>query len=161
MAQSSESNYRHLPCYIASTRSVLNPNKTDLKSFGHAIAFALHPTNWRSRRIYSTSNSRFIQYGLDKIKSPLFPNKIAGLEDKLHYKINLFSFDDAFGYKRYAQYISKRFYPEEINLLFWDGWYTWIKHFSRLFADTKKYFVFIIWIVYVYIFWFTTCTVKR
>ena len=69
-----------------------------------------------------------------------FLNEIPGIEDKLHYRINLFSFDEAFGYKRYAQYISKRFYPEEINLLFWDGRYAWIKHFSRLFADTTKCF---------------------
>ena len=144
MAQSSESDYRLLPSYIASTRSVLNPRNNDLKSFGQAIAFALHPRDWRSRRVYSASNSRFIQHGLDRIKYPVLPNEIPGFEDKLHYLINLFSFDDAFGYKRYAQYISKRFYPEEINLLFWDGRYAWIKHFSRVFADTTKYFVFII-----------------
>ena len=117
MAQSSESDYRLVPSYIASARSVLNPRNNYLKSFRHAIAFALHPTDWRSRRVYSASNSRFIIHGLDKIKYPVFPNEIPGLEDKLHYRINLFSFDDAFGYKRYAQYISKRFYPEEINLL--------------------------------------------
>ena len=138
MAQGSESDYRLLPSFIASTRSVLNPRNNDLKSFGHA--FALHPTDWKSRKVYSASNSRFIQYGLDNIKYPFFSNEIPGIEDKLHYKINLFSFDDAFGYKRYAQYISKPFYPEEINLFFWDGRYAWIKHFSRLFADTTKYF---------------------
>ena len=144
MAQGSESDYRLLPSFIASTLSVLNPRNNDLKSFGHAIAFVLHPTDWRYRRVFSASNSRFIEHGLDKIKYPVLPNEIPGLEDKLHYRINLFSFDDAFGYKRYAQYISKRYYPEEINLLFWDGRYAWIKHFSRLFADTTKYFAFII-----------------
>ena len=140
MAQGSESDYRLLPSFIASTRSVLNPRNNDLKSFGHAIAFALHPTDWKSRKVYSASNIRFSQDGLDKIKYPVLPNEIPGIENKLYYRINLFSFDDAFGYKRYAQYISKRFYPEEINLLLWDGRYAWIKHFSRLFADTTKYF---------------------
>ena len=118
MAQGSESDYRLLPSFIASTRSVLNPRNNDLKSFGHAIAFALHPTDWRSRRVYSASNSRFIEHGIDKIKHPVLPNVIPGLEDKLHYRINLFSFDDAFGYKRYAQYISIRFYHKEINFFF-------------------------------------------
>ena len=121
MAQGSESDYRLLPSFIASTRSVLNPRNNNLKSFGHDFAFALYPTDWRSRRVYSASNSRFIEHGLDKIKYPVLPNEIPGLENKLHYKINLFLFDDAFGYKRYAQYISKRFYHEEINPLFGTG----------------------------------------
>ena len=38
MALGSESDYRLLPSFIASTRSVLNPRNNDLKSFGHAIA---------------------------------------------------------------------------------------------------------------------------
>ena len=139
MAQGSESDYRLLPSFIASTRSVLNPRNNDLKSFGHAIVFALHPTDWKSRIVHSSSNSRFSQHGLDKIKYPVLPNEIPGIQDKLHYRINFFV-DDAFGYTPYAQYISKRFYPEEINLFFWDRRYAWIKHFSRLFAETTKYF---------------------
>ena len=118
MPHRSESDYRLLPSFIASTLSVLNPRNNDLKSFGHAIAFAIHPTDCSSRRVYLSSNSRFIQHWLGKIKYPVLPNKIAGLEDKLNYRINLFSFDDAFGYNRYAQYILKRFYFEEINRLF-------------------------------------------
>ena len=73
-----------------------------------------------------------------------FYRMIPELENKLYYRINLFSLDDAFRYNRYAMYISKRFYPDEINLLFWDGRYAWKKHFSRLFADTTEYFAFII-----------------
>ena len=115
MAQGSESDYRLLPSFIASTRTVLNPQNNDLQSFGHSIVFALHPTDWKCRKVYSASNSRFIQHGLDKIKYPVLPNEIPGIEDKLHYRINLFAFDDAFGYKRYAQYISKRFYIVEIK----------------------------------------------
>ena len=85
MALGSESDYRLLPSFIASTRSVLNPRNNDLKSFGHhAIAFALHPTDWKSRKVYSASNSRFSQHGLDKIKYPVLPNEIPGIEDKLH-----------------------------------------------------------------------------
>ena len=80
-------------------------------------------------------------------------NEIPELEDKLQLRINIFSFDDAFGYKRYAVYISKRCYMEEINLLFWDGRYAWIQYFSRLFFDTTKYFSFIIWIVLFYNFY--------
>ena len=68
MAHSSSSDYRLLLSYIILTRSVLNPRNNDLKSFGHATAFALDQTDWMSRRVYSASNDRFIQDGLDKIK---------------------------------------------------------------------------------------------
>ena len=90
MAQCSESNYRLLPSFIVSTRSVLNPMNNDLKSFLHAIAFALHPTDWRSLRIFSASNSRFIQHGLDKIQYPVLPNDIPTLGERLNIRINLF-----------------------------------------------------------------------
>ncbi len=86
------------------------------------------------------------KWKLDSLKYPVLPNKIPELEDKLKLRINLFSFDDAFGYKRYALYISKRYYNEKINLLFWDGRYARIKHFSRLFFDTTKYVAYI-WVV--------------
>ena len=142
----SESDYRLLPLFIALILSVLNPRNNDLKSFGHAIAFALHPTDWRCRRVYSASNTRFSQHGLDKIKYLVLLNEIPELKHKLHMKINLFSFDDAFGYKRYAQYISKHNYPEEINFLYWDGRYVWIKHFVRIFSDTTKYWLYLFYL---------------
>ena len=90
MAQGSESDYRLLPLFIVSTRSFLNPLNNDLKSFGHAIAFALHLTIWRSRKNFSTSNSRFIQHGLDKIQYSVLLNDIPTLEERLQIKISLF-----------------------------------------------------------------------
>ena len=142
MAQNSESDYRLLPSYILSTRSVLNPINQDLKSFGHAIVFAHHPTDWNARRGQPAKEERFIKHGLDKIKYPVFPCEIPELENQLRIRINLFSFDDPSGYRRYAMYVSKSDYIEEINLLYWDGRYAWIKHFSRLFYDTMKYVFF-------------------
>ena len=57
MTHRSESDYRILPSFIASTLLVLNPRNNELKSFGHAIAFTLHPTDWSSLRVYLASNS--------------------------------------------------------------------------------------------------------
>ena len=74
MAHGRESDYRLLLSFIASTLSVLNPRNNDLKSFEHAISFALHPTDWRCRRVYSASNNRFCQHGLGNIKYPVLPN---------------------------------------------------------------------------------------
>ena len=66
------------------------------------------------------------------------PNDIPELEMRLQLRINLFSFDDPLGYMRFAMYISKKSFKLEINLLYWDGRYAWIKHISRLFCDTTK-----------------------
>ena len=76
MAQGSESKYRLIPSFIALTRSVFNQRNNDLKRFGHAIAFALHPRDCRFRRVYSASNRRFIEHELDKIKYPILLNEI-------------------------------------------------------------------------------------
>ena len=138
MAQGSESDYWLLPSFIVSTRSVLNPRNRDLKSFGHAIIFAHHPTDWRLHRGHPANKSRFHQHSLNSIKYPVLPNDIFTLEERLRLRINLFSFEDALGYKRFAMYISKMSFKMEINLLLWYGRYAWIKHFSRLFCDTTK-----------------------
>ena len=90
MAQGSESDYRLSPSIIASTLSVLNPMNNDLKNFGHGIAFALHSIDWSPRRVFSATNNGFIIHKLDKIKYPVLHNKIVELENKLHYRINLF-----------------------------------------------------------------------
>ena len=86
----------------------------------------------------SASNNRFIQQELDKIKYSVLPNDITSLEERLQLRINLFLFEDTLGYKRFAMYISKTSFKMEINLLYWDGRYAWIKHISRLFCDTTK-----------------------
>ena len=118
MAQNSESDYRLLPSFILSTRSVLNPINQDVKSFGHAIVFAHHPTDWNASRGQPAKEERLIQHGLDKIKYSVLPCEIPNLENQLRMRINLFSFDDPSGYWRYAMYISKSDFIEEINLLY-------------------------------------------
>ena len=139
MAQSSESDYRLLPSFILSTRLVLNPINQDLKSFGHAIVFAHHPTDKNASRGQPAKEERLIQYGFDQIKYPVLPCEIPNLENQLRMRINLFTFDDPSGYRRYAMYISKSDFIEEINLLYCDKQYAWIKHFCQLFYDTMKY----------------------
>ena len=73
MAQNSESDYRLLPSYILSTRSVLNPINQNLNSFVHAIVFAHHPTDWIACQKQPAKEKRLIQHGLDKINNPVLP----------------------------------------------------------------------------------------
>ena len=70
-----KSDYRLLPSFIASTRSVLNPMNCDVKSFGDSIVFAPHPTDWNSDRRKPANNNRFIQHDLDSDKYPVFRMK--------------------------------------------------------------------------------------
>ena len=90
MAQNNESDYRLLPSSILSTRSVLNPINQDLKSFGHAIVFAHHPTGWNACRGQPAKEERLIQHGLDKIKYRVLPCEIPKLEIQLRTRINRF-----------------------------------------------------------------------
>ena len=53
--------------------------------------------------------------------------------------INLISYYDDEGRARYPLYISRRNSPTEIDLLYFDGHYAWIKNFSRLFSDLTKH----------------------
>ena len=154
MSQNIESDNRHLPSYILSTRSVLNPINKNLQSFGNAIVFAHHPTDWNASRWQPAKKERLIQHGLDKIKYPVLPFEIPNLENKLRIRINLLSFDHLSGYRRYAIYISKSEFIDEINLFYFDWRYAWTTHFFRLFYDTIKsvvlwillrYFIFTLW----------------
>ena len=123
MEQNSESDHRLLPSYILSTRSVLNPINQDLNSFGHAIVFAYHPTDWNARREQPAKEKRLIKHGLDKIKYPVLPCEVPKLENQLRMRINHFSFDDPSGYRRYAMYISiSKSDFLEVNQSFLLGW---------------------------------------
>ena len=79
MAHGSEYSYRILQLFIASTLSVLNPRNNDLERFRKENAFALHKIDWRSYRVFSATNSRFIKHEINKIKYSILPNKIPGL----------------------------------------------------------------------------------
>ena len=75
-----KSDYRLLPSFIVSTRSVLNPINRDVKSFGRAIVVASHPTDWNSDRSQPANNNRFIQHELDSVKYPVVLNEISELK---------------------------------------------------------------------------------
>jgi len=134
--QVGESDFRLLPKFLKSKNAILNPQNNDQRSFGYAISYSFHPSDWRNNW---SIKDRFIQHGLDKIKYPVHPEDIPMLENQLNIRINLFSFIDQGGYKRYSLYISKKYKPDEVNLLYWEGRFAWIKYMSRLFCDARKY----------------------
>ena len=147
MSLHNESDFRLLPTFIQLKRAILNPMNTDNCSFGHAIVLFFHPNEWNIRKSQITLTSRlkdkFAQLGLDKIHYPVQIQDIPSIEDQLNIRINVFSFADTAGYKRHSLYISKNYKPEEVNLLYWEGRFAWIKFLSRLFHDIIKYVILI------------------
>ena len=138
----SESDFRLLPKFLQSKTAILNPQNNDLRSFGYAIIYAFHPSDWYYSRSHIPLEERFAQHGLDKINYPVKIQDIPSLEEQLNIRINVFSFIDGSGFKRCSLYISKKYKKEEVNLLYWDGRFAWIKFLSRLFFDARKYVFF-------------------
>ena len=139
MSSTSVSDFRLLPRYLISKRAILNPTNTDHCSFGYAIMFSFHPNDWKLYKYKPDMDGNFEKHGLHKIKYPVLFEEIPAIEEQLHIRINIFTFDDSAGFLRHSLYISKKFKPEEVNLLYWENRYALIKHFSRLFSDVRKY----------------------
>jgi hypothetical protein len=138
MELTAECDYRMLPKYLISKRAILNPRNNDHRSFGYAIMFSLNPKDWRMYALNPQNDNQFHQHGLDKIKYPVLIDEIPACEEQLNIRINVFTFNDAAGFNRYPLYISKKYKPDEVNLLYWEGRYALIKYFSRLFSDVRK-----------------------
>ena len=138
MELTAECDYRILPKYLISKRAILNPRNNDHRSFGYAIMFPLNPKDWRMYALNPQNDNKFHQHGLDKIKYPVLIDEIPACEEQLNIRINVFTFNDATGFNRYPLYISKKYKPNEVNLLYWEGRYSLIKYFSRLFSDVRK-----------------------
>ena len=101
--------------------------------------FALNPNDWRISSSKPAKNINFEKLGLNKIKYLLLLDEVTACEEQLNIRINVFTFDNTAGFKRHSQYISKKFKPQNVNFLYWEGRYALIKYFTRLFLDVRKY----------------------
>ena len=132
------SDYRLLPKVLVSKRAILNPTNIDHRSCGYAIMFAQNPKDWKEYSSKPSMDIHFEQLGLNKIKYPVLLNKVPACDEQLNIGINVFTFDDAAAFKRHFHYISRKFKPQEVNLLYWKGRYALIKYVSRLLSDVQK-----------------------
>ena len=138
--------YKVLPEFLKNKRAIINVENRDNRCFGYAIAAALvaleeHPPAAVRQHpgrpgIYA---EHFQKYGLHDIHYPVEPERMPEMENKLNLKINVFSFYDDEGLARFPLYISKRpHFAQEIDLLYWDEHYAWIKSFSAFIYDLSK-----------------------
>ena len=105
--------------------------------------FYLHPNYWKMFKSKPNLYVNFEKDGSNQINYRMLLEEKPALEDHLDIRISVYSFDDSSGLKRHSQYISPKFKPEEVNLLYWEGRYALIKYFDRLFSDSRKYKIFI------------------
>ena len=140
-SEEGDSDFRLLPKFIQSKQAILNPPKNDHCSFGYAIVLFYYPGEWKNIskfRMTERLKQRFSEHKLGQIKYQVQIRDIPAIEDQLNLRINVFSFDDPNGHMRHSLYISKKYNPEEINLIYWEGRFAWIKFLSRLFHDITK-----------------------
>ena len=72
--------------------------------------------------------------GLNYIEYTVNPLDLPIIEQRLNISINLYSYFDDIGQARHFMYISRHKRVCEINLLYFNEHYAFIKTFSRLFA---------------------------
>jgi hypothetical protein len=133
--------WRSLPEYLENKKAIVNIQNNDNRCFGYALLYFLehinlpeknaHRPNYYTQRMFADNHIQDIPY-------PISPNDVHKYEDVCQIKINLFTFFDDEGRSRHPLYVSRKNYPREANLLYWNQHYALIAHFNRLFGDITK-----------------------
>ena len=127
--------HAELPKFIAMKRAIVNVHNPDQHCFGYAIVAALHPATSHPEQ-YRQYLKYLQQDGLNNIEYPVKLEDIPSIEEKLNLKLNVFCFMDDEGKGRYPYYVSRRTqFRKEIDLIYWDEHFAWIKNFSRFIYD--------------------------
>ena len=112
---------------------------SDNECFKWSVLAALHPKRYAD---HPKRVSQYRQYERDLnfsgLAFPLAPKDIPNFEKLNKISINLFSFLDKDGKLRFPYYISSSKFEREIDLLYFDNHYAWIKDFSKLMSDISK-----------------------
>ncbi len=128
--------FKELPKFLKSKHAIINVKNTDNRCFGYSILAHFHPVKKNPQYPYFY-NKFFADHALDTISYPVEIEDIPQIEEKLKVAINVFSFFDDEGKARFPRYISKYrdTFKEEIDLLYWNNHFAYIKSFSAFIAD--------------------------
>ena len=121
--------------------AIVNIRNNDERFFGNSVLAALLPDdpNRHAYRPERYSDADFAEHGLDAIEYPVSPIDLPQIEQRLNISINVIGFYDGDGKARYPIYCSRHVSETEVDLLYWDGHFAWIKDFSRLMRDITKH----------------------
>jgi len=128
--------YQTLPKSIIDKHAVVNVENKDERCFAYSVLSMIHNYDSHPERVSHYINS-FQTRNLQQLNYPIELRNVPNVEDVIQMNVNIYGFSQG-GMKRFPMYISKRNYPDCIDLLYWKGHYAWIKNFSALFSDVNK-----------------------
>jgi len=126
--------YKPLPKFLEHKKAIINVQNRDNRCFGYAVLAALYQFDNHPHRPWQYTDELFEEQGLDLITYPVNSSKLPEIEQKLNLSINLHSYFDDEGKGLYPLYTSRIESPIEIDLLYFNNHYAWIKNFSRLYT---------------------------
>jgi len=135
--------YVELPVFLKNKKAIINVQNKDNRCFGYAILswWKAKDTDGRVPHIESQwcyKEEDFQELGLDKLSYPVKPEDTRLMEEQLHTKINVYTYNDDEG-KMITPFYYSRYEGESIghvNLLFFREHWAWIRNFSRFAAKT-------------------------
>ena len=134
------STYVELPEFLARRECIINVKNKDERCFGYAVLSAIFKVDRHSYpNLPAHYNSKFHWRGLDQLQYPIDIADIMEIEKKLEVGFNIFSFYDDEGRARYPLHICRQEFPINLDLLYWNGHYAWIKDFNRFMTDITKH----------------------
>ena len=135
--------YAELPDFLKNKRAIVNVQNKDNRCFGFAILswWKAKEKNGKTRnlerpRYYKEED--FQELGLEKLSYPVKPEDTRLMEEQLHIKINVYTYNDDEG-KMITPFYYSRYDGDSIghvDLLFFHEHWAWIRNFSRFAAKT-------------------------
>ena len=132
--------YKELPKFLKNKHCIINVEtpEADIECFRYAFLASIRnlPRKMHANRAYNYNDPALIeQYHLDTIQYPVALEDIPDLEERLGTRINVFSFSGE-GHNRYPLYVSDKYdLPRELDLLYWDEHYAWLKNYTAFVCD--------------------------
>ena len=127
-----------LPKFLMNKHCIINVENADESCFLWAVLSALHPVRKNANRVQNYRH--FVnELNAEGISFPLQPRDIWKFEALNDIGVNIYSYADVAGKRRYPLYISKTQNERTIDLLFFDNHYSWIKDFGRFMHDITEH----------------------
>ena len=101
---------------------IINVQNTDDRCFVYLVLSAIYPVDRNNNPNHPRHyNNKFKWRGLDQIQFPVDIEDITEIGKKLEVSCTIISFYDDEGRARYPRHISKKNFPIQIDLLYWNG----------------------------------------
>ena len=130
--------FAKLPEFLAHKKAIINVKNLDNRCFGYAMLAALNPQISNPQQP-SALDKLFLRHRLANIQYPVAAEQLPFIERELGIALNVYGFYDDKGMSRYPIYVSNMKVEKQIDLLYWDNHYAWIKNFSAFLGDINKH----------------------